>query len=101
MASWPRTRRRRVSSCLSSVFCPPPCHLSSLGPSREKGMNAMGWANGRHALITGGGTGIGAATARLLAAEGASVTLLGRRREPLEAVAAEFGGTVIACDITD
>ena len=61
----------------------------------------MGWANGRHALITGGGTGIGAATARMLAAEGAKVTLLGRRREPLEAVAAEIGGTVIACDITD
>ena len=61
----------------------------------------MGWANGRHALVTGGGTGIGAATARMLAAEGAKVTLLGRRREPLEAVAAEFGGTVVTCDITD
>jgi NAD(P)-dependent dehydrogenase (short-subunit alcohol dehydrogenase family) len=61
----------------------------------------MGWANGRHALITGGGTGIGAATARALAAEGAKVSLLGRRREPLEAVAAEFGGTVVTCDITD
>ena len=61
----------------------------------------MGWANGRHALITGGGTGIGAATARMLAAEGAKVTLLGRRREPLEAVAAEFGGLVIACDVTN
>ena len=60
----------------------------------------MGWANGRHALVTGGGTGIGAATARMLAAEGAKVTLLGRRREPLEAVAAEFGGTVVTCDIT-
>ena len=61
----------------------------------------MGWADGRHALITGGGTGIGAATARLLAAEGAKVTLLGRRREPLEEVAAGFGGLVIACDVTD
>ena len=61
----------------------------------------MGWANGRHALITGGGTGIGAATARMFAEIGAKVTLLGRRREPLEAVAAEFGGTVVACDITD
>lgn len=61
----------------------------------------MAWANGRHALITGGGTGIGAATARMLAAEGAKVTLVGRRREPLESVAAEFGGLVIACDITD
>jgi NAD(P)-dependent dehydrogenase (short-subunit alcohol dehydrogenase family) len=61
----------------------------------------MGWADGRHALITGGGTGIGAATARALAAEGARVTLLGRRREPLEAVAADFGGLVIACDVTE
>src|SRR6188508_2668016 len=66
-----------------------------------KRMDAMGWANGRHALITGGGTGIGAATARMFAEIGAKVTLLGRRREPLEAVAAEFGGTVVACDITD
>jgi NAD(P)-dependent dehydrogenase (short-subunit alcohol dehydrogenase family) len=61
----------------------------------------MGWANGRHALITGGGTGIGAATAKALAAEGAKVTLLGRRREPLEAIAAEIGATVISCDVTD
>ena len=61
----------------------------------------MGWATGKHALITGGGTGIGAAAARMLAGEGATVTLLGRRREPLEAVAAEVGGLVIACDVTD
>ena len=52
-------------------------------------------------IKTGGGTGIGAATARMLAAEGARVTLIGRRREPLESVAAEFGGLVIACDVTD
>ena len=61
----------------------------------------LGWADGRHAIITGGGTGIGAAAARMLAKEGARVTLLGRRREPLEAVAAEIGGLVIACDVTD
>ena len=61
----------------------------------------MGWASGRHALITGGGTGIGAAAARMLAAEGAKLSLLGRRREPLEAVAAETGGTAIPCDLTD
>lgn len=61
----------------------------------------MGWASGKHALITGGGSGIGAATARVLAAEGAKLSLLGRRCEPLEAVAEETGGTAIACDITD
>ena len=56
---------------------------------------------GRHALITGGGTGIGAATARALAAEGARISLLGRRREPLDAIARETGGTAISCDVTD
>ena len=45
--------------------------------------------DGRHALITGGGTGIGAAAARALAAEGAKLSLLGRRLEPLEAVRRE------------
>ena len=61
----------------------------------------MGWAQGRHALITGGGSGIGAAAARCFAAEGASVSLIGRRAEPLEAVAAEIGGRAFACDVTD
>ena len=42
---------------------------------------------GAHAVVTGGGTGIGAAIARALAAEGAKLTLVGRRREPLEEIA--------------
>ena len=61
----------------------------------------MAWANGKHALITGGGSGIGAAAARMLAAEGAKLSLLGRRREPLDAIAAETGGTAIPCDLTN
>jgi NAD(P)-dependent dehydrogenase (short-subunit alcohol dehydrogenase family) len=44
---------------------------------------------GRVAIVTGGGTGIGAATALLLAQSGADVTICGRRREPLEKTAAE------------
>jgi NAD(P)-dependent dehydrogenase (short-subunit alcohol dehydrogenase family) len=56
---------------------------------------------GKHALITGGGTGIGAGAARALAAAGAKVSLLGRRREPLEQVAGETGGRAIVCDVTD
>ena len=56
---------------------------------------------GRHALITGGGTGIGAAAAQHLGAEGAKLSLLGRRLEPLQAVAAKYGGAAIQCDVTD
>ena len=61
----------------------------------------MGWGSGKHALITGGGSGIGAAAARTLAAEGARMSLIGRRPEPLDAVAAETGGNAFACDVTD
>ncbi|MBX3563656.1 MAG: SDR family NAD(P)-dependent oxidoreductase [Sphingomonas sp.] len=56
---------------------------------------------GQQALVTGGGTGIGAAIARALAAEDATVTVMGRRRELLEAIAREIGGTAIAADVTD
>ena len=56
---------------------------------------------GRHALITGGGTGIGAAAAAHLNTAGAKLSLLGRRIEPLQAVAESYGGTAIQCDVTD
>jgi len=56
---------------------------------------------GRHAIVTGGGSGIGAAIARALAAEGAALTLVGRRRDALEHVAATLPGAAVApADIT-
>jgi NAD(P)-dependent dehydrogenase (short-subunit alcohol dehydrogenase family) len=61
----------------------------------------MGILDGRHALITGGGTGIGAAIARALAGEGAAVSLIGRRLESLEKVANSLPkATAITADIT-
>jgi 3-hydroxybutyrate dehydrogenase len=59
------------------------------------------WLEGRHALVTGGGTGIGAAAATHLHSAGAKVSLLGRRREPLERTAAIVSGAVVQCDVTD
>src|SRR3546814_12874890 len=54
-----------------------------------------------HALVTGGGTGIGAAIARTLATAGVKVTLVGRRRKPLDAVADDIGAAVAVADVTD
>ena len=44
---------------------------------------------GKHAFVTGGGTGIGLAIAKGLAAQGAHVTITGRRLEVLESVASD------------
>ncbi len=64
----------------------------------------MGVLDGQVAIMTGGGSGIGRAAALMLAAEGAQVVVAGRRKAPIEAVAAEIaraGGRGIArvCDV--
>jgi NAD(P)-dependent dehydrogenase (short-subunit alcohol dehydrogenase family) len=63
---------------------------------------AMRLAN-KTALITGGNSGIGLATARLFVAEGAKVTITGRNRETLAAAAQELGPNALAveADATD
>jgi len=59
---------------------------------------------GRHALVTGAGRGIGAAIARMLIAEGAHVSLLGRNRQALEQLATSLPdgrANAVVADVTD
>jgi NAD(P)-dependent dehydrogenase (short-subunit alcohol dehydrogenase family) len=56
---------------------------------------------GSVALVTGGGTGIGAAVARLFAREGAGVVVTGRRTAEIEAVAAEIDGLAVPASVAD
>jgi NAD(P)-dependent dehydrogenase (short-subunit alcohol dehydrogenase family) len=51
-------------------------------------------------VITGGGSGLGAATARAMAAKGARIAILDVSKESAEAVAAEVKGTAIVADVT-
>jgi NAD(P)-dependent dehydrogenase (short-subunit alcohol dehydrogenase family) len=61
----------------------------------------MGMLDNRHALITGAGTGIGAAIARTLAGAGAAVSLAGRRKALLDDVAAHLAkAATIVADVT-
>jgi rhamnose utilization protein RhaD (predicted bifunctional aldolase and dehydrogenase)/NAD(P)-dependent dehydrogenase (short-subunit alcohol dehydrogenase family) len=70
---------------------------AKLGKSNEKSLARQ------VAVITGGGSGIGAATARAMAKEGAEVAVLDRDLEAAKAVAKKIGGKALAveCDVTD
>jgi hypothetical protein len=70
---------------------------AKLGKSNEKSLARL------VAVITGGGSGIGAATARAMAKEGAEVAILDRDEEAAKAVAKKIGGKAlaVACDVTD
>lgn len=52
------------------------------------------------AIVTGGGSGLGAETARALAKQGAKVAVLDLNEAAVQAVAAEIGGVGLVCDVT-
>jgi NAD(P)-dependent dehydrogenase (short-subunit alcohol dehydrogenase family) len=61
----------------------------------------VGLLNGQRAVVTGGASGIGRATCRRLAAEGAAVAVIDVNQEGAEQVAGEVGGVGYAADVTD
>ena len=87
---------------------PPPSALRGAAASRAAanvtasvGAVALAEPTRRVAVVIGASSGIGAALAVRLAAEGWLPVLVARRRERLEALAAEVGGDVEACDVGD
>jgi NAD(P)-dependent dehydrogenase (short-subunit alcohol dehydrogenase family) len=66
-----------------------------------------GWLRGRHAVVTGGGGGLGAAIAAALAAEGADLTLMGRTSATIEEQArtlqrsSNVRTAAVVCDVSD
>jgi NADP-dependent 3-hydroxy acid dehydrogenase YdfG len=63
-------------------------------------VNAAG-GHQRVAVVTGASSGIGEATAKILAAQGFHVVAVARRADRLKALADEIGGTAIVADVTD
>jgi rhamnose utilization protein RhaD (predicted bifunctional aldolase and dehydrogenase)/NAD(P)-dependent dehydrogenase (short-subunit alcohol dehydrogenase family) len=75
------------------------------GPEQAKRLRAAQRGapplQGQIAVVTGGGSGIGAATARLFADGGAAVAVLDLNQAAADAVAGPIGGIGLACDVTD
>jgi NAD(P)-dependent dehydrogenase (short-subunit alcohol dehydrogenase family) len=61
----------------------------------------LNWFTGQHAVVTGGGSGIGAAIAKTMSEAGSRVTLMGRNADKLKAKAAEIGTDFQVADVTD
>jgi NAD(P)-dependent dehydrogenase (short-subunit alcohol dehydrogenase family) len=75
--------------------------LSAPAPVQKGSLVAGGRLSGRRILITGGGSGVGAATCRLFAAQGARIAVLDRDEEALQAVIEETGGISLVANLLD
>src|SRR3972149_6901063 len=74
-----------------------PGNRSTSKRGKERRMDPKGCA----AIVTGGASGLGAATAEALARAGAKVAVLDLKKEDAEKVARAIGGLALACDVAD
>src|SRR5579864_6005305 len=75
--------------------------LACMQEQRSSGERLSMQLKGAAVLITGGGSGLGAATARSMAAKGAKVAVLDQSKENAEKVASEVKGIAVVADVTD
>src|SRR5438094_275769 len=97
------TRPRRTSAATPAFSNPPPLG-ARLGPYERPRHTSrpVGRLEGKVAIVTGAGSGIGEATARVMAREGASVVVADINRSAAERVARELGSAVaVEVDVSD
>src|SRR5687767_6192965 len=79
----------------------PRAWLSGIDHLGCRGVSNQSPPSGRVAVVTGASSGIGEATARLLASKGWHCVLVARREDRLRALADEIGGEIELCDVAD
>ena len=89
----------------TAVHAPRPTWLLAHGPPGSTGAQSVSCAamdiTGASAIVTGGASGLGEATVRLLAERGAHVTVIDFNAEKGEALVRELGVKFVKCDVTD
>ena len=92
------------SALIEEIYSPaPPAQVITLSLNSKNSLSGRTTMQlkDQAAIVTGGASGLGAATARRLAAQGAKVAVCDLNAKLAETVAAEIGGVAVICDVSD